>query len=1151
MNTLIETLNHWGENFLGFAWPMLWQSSLLIVIVFALDMLLARKIRASIRHALWLVVLVKLLLPPALALPTGATWWLWPAKPQLVPEIKTETVTFDASALPENFPLQTVPISVLPPKLNGAAWTIIISGVVGAGLLFSLLFQWLKVERKTHNATATGGFAEALEQSRQLAGLRGPIRLRLVDDMISPAVYGLFRPVILLPRALAEKLSPAQLRAVLLHEAIHLRRGDVWVNCAQTLLQIFYWWHPLLWLANARIRRLREEAVDDAVMMALRGDADAYAPTLLEVAKFAFRRPLASLGLVGILESRSALRQRVERLVDFRPPRKAGVTFLSLCGIFLFGAVALPMGQAPAAATDSVSANPQSPPTAAPSSLDDETNVTNSDVIVNTTAGRKNILRKLKQIHLDSVSFQYLTLNEALQMLHRQSLSSDPDKEGINFLFNTNNENIPATQISITLKLKNVSLMDTLDAICRVAYHPIKYSVTDDAVIFEAETNNLPKYEMRTFEVVTNVFVTNLRRWASLQPIDGYGARELPAINDSGNVYVGTKNTARDVSFQMKRRLSHLGVNLDPPKTIFFNDRLGMLFVYATPHDMDIIENAVLALNDPRWAFWNVTTSSDVSDRKQAADAWEKVGQEFYEFRNFDEAKRDLDKALALDPDNKAAKHYLNLILQAKATSQSGSSSPAARVAAVSANAGLRFDVEHYQVMGNTLLSPQTIDMVLTNVDGAYGTNVSFEAVRAVVTELQRAYQDRGYMNVTVKLPQQKLTNATVKIQVNEARPGASHYTEAVFDPDALFDPFGVHPMAQQVSASVNTADLITNYFRINMAAFDDAVSQKTGESDALSGFKEIAAANGVDFSPPEYVAIMSERLGMFYVVATRKDMGTILGILDGLNCMPPQIHIKARFIEVSKTFFDDAQNTLPAGATNGGILTSKQFHELLHQLQSQKGSQELAEPECTTITGRQTEMRATESQQVLLAYGFKPNPSANWDVPAVVAQTTNLNFGPICDVVPLVMADGYTINLKAIGWRTEFFGYADPKGIKGITTNWNGSEIKLPVSLPAVQLSSASSQALLYDGQTLVMFPKQQPLMLQSPSDEKSQQRIAKYIQQAEKNGNKTLVVFITATLIDPVGNRMHSDKDMSFAQNSVPQQPVNWSDSSPSGLP
>ncbi|HEX3890540.1 MAG TPA: hypothetical protein VHX90_06785, partial [Verrucomicrobiae bacterium] len=66
MNPLIETLNLLGQQFLNFAWPMLWQSSLLITIIFILDFLLRRKIRASIRYALWLIVLVKLILPPSL-----------------------------------------------------------------------------------------------------------------------------------------------------------------------------------------------------------------------------------------------------------------------------------------------------------------------------------------------------------------------------------------------------------------------------------------------------------------------------------------------------------------------------------------------------------------------------------------------------------------------------------------------------------------------------------------------------------------------------------------------------------------------------------------------------------------------------------------------------------------------------------------------------------------------------------------------------------------------------------------------------------------------------------------------------------------------------------------------------------------------------
>jgi beta-lactamase regulating signal transducer with metallopeptidase domain len=357
MNSFIETLNQWGETFLSFAWPMFWQSSLLIALVFGLDLLLAKKIRASIRYALWLAVLVKLLLPPTLALPTSAAWWLFQRQPAVAaPVAKKYVITYGATAPPADFIPPTYPVPAPEPRLDGASGALLVSTAMSAGLLLWLGFRWRQVMRKVRGATMRREFAGPLEAAQQMAGLRSGVRLKIVDGQMSPAVCGLFHPAILLPRTLVEKLSASQLRAVLLHELFHLRRKDVWVNCAQALLQIVYWWHPLLWLANARIRRVREEAVDDAVMLALRDEAEDYAPTLLEVARLAFRRPRLSLGLVGIMESRSALHQRIERLVNFRAPRKAGLTVASLCGIIVFSAVALPMGEAPALAPDEFSA---------------------------------------------------------------------------------------------------------------------------------------------------------------------------------------------------------------------------------------------------------------------------------------------------------------------------------------------------------------------------------------------------------------------------------------------------------------------------------------------------------------------------------------------------------------------------------------------------------------------------------------------------------------------------------------------------------------------------------------------------------------------------------------------------------------------------
>jgi hemolysin activation/secretion protein len=92
------------------------------------------------------------------------------------------------------------------------------------------------------------------------------------------------------------------------------------------------------------------------------------------------------------------------------------------------------------------------------------------------------------------------------------------------------------------------------------------------------------------------------------------------------------------------------------------------------------------------------------------------------------------------------------------------------RVHVVSTNAGPRFEVEKYLVNGNTILPPAAIGQAITNIDGAFGTNVSFDGIETVVTELGKAYHERGYVAVAVDVPQQKLTNATVKLQVLEGR---------------------------------------------------------------------------------------------------------------------------------------------------------------------------------------------------------------------------------------------------------------------------------------------------------------------------------------------------------------------------------------------
>jgi len=326
---------------------MFWQSSLLISVLLAVDLVLRRRVRASARYVLWLVVLVKLCLPPTLALPTSPAWWMHgvPPPPMVKPPVMHYVVTYSEA------PMAPMPSQPLPPpptpKLAGAVWLLTVCAGVSVILLMWLLVRWWQVVRRVQDAEKSLRLTALCREVQKSLGMRSAVRVKVAPNMMSPAVCGLFRPAILIPRVLQENFSEEQIRAVLLHELIHLRRQDVWVNFAQSLLQIVYWWHPLVWVANGRIRQVREEAVDDAVMVALNDGADAYAPTLLEVARLALNRPMVSLGLVGILESRQALRQRIERLMDFRPPRRAGLTLASVLGIVAFTAVAVPMGQGP------------------------------------------------------------------------------------------------------------------------------------------------------------------------------------------------------------------------------------------------------------------------------------------------------------------------------------------------------------------------------------------------------------------------------------------------------------------------------------------------------------------------------------------------------------------------------------------------------------------------------------------------------------------------------------------------------------------------------------------------------------------------------------------------------------------------------------
>ena len=114
----------------------------------------------------------------------------------------------------------------------------------------------------------------------------------------------------------------------------------------QTLLQIVYFYNPLLWVANAVIRKVREQAVDEMVLAAMGEGAEDYPEALLNISRLTFNRGVLSLRLIGVVESKKALSGRIKHILSRPFPKTAKLGIIGLMAVIVAGAVLLPMAKA-------------------------------------------------------------------------------------------------------------------------------------------------------------------------------------------------------------------------------------------------------------------------------------------------------------------------------------------------------------------------------------------------------------------------------------------------------------------------------------------------------------------------------------------------------------------------------------------------------------------------------------------------------------------------------------------------------------------------------------------------------------------------------------------------------------------------------------
>jgi general secretion pathway protein D len=159
----------------------------------------------------------------------------------------------------------------------------------------------------------------------------------------------------------------------------------------------------------------------------------------------------------------------------------------------------------------------------------------------------------------------------------------------------------------------------------------------------------------------------------------------------------------------------------------------------------------------------------------------------------------------------------------------------------------------------------------------------------------------------------------------------------------------------------------------------------------------------------------------------------------------------------------------------------------------------------------------------------------------AITPNTQQFEIGPTLDVVPYVLSDGYTINLTLIPEVLQFNGYDPVPTVPGVSV---AGVVQVPTVLPHFTVREVVTTVNIWDNQTVVLGG----LISSSVSATKDKVPflgdlpvVGRLFQsQSKVTSKKNLMIFVTATIVDPAGNRVHSDDQLPFNPVTIPSQPA-----------
>jgi beta-lactamase regulating signal transducer with metallopeptidase domain len=307
----------------GAAWLLVWswQAAVLLACVWA-GLKIFRVKSPALRHQVWLFALIAVASMPILS---GVVQNLPLPQPNnralsYAVELPRIVVTNDAAPVVQNS----------SPAASAKPWSkrpIILGLSFALWLVGALIFvakaaiNGVRLRRLRAGARLISLADLDCDECDCEALRSGKARLALTDEIRSPILLGVLRPMIVFPADVADWASPTERRAMLRHELAHLERRDHYVNLFQTVLDAVFFFHPPARYACRQLSVEREIACDDHVVGS-GVEAESYAESIIKAAE----RGIAPIGALAgapggahqlaLFSARQILERRIEMILN-------------------------------------------------------------------------------------------------------------------------------------------------------------------------------------------------------------------------------------------------------------------------------------------------------------------------------------------------------------------------------------------------------------------------------------------------------------------------------------------------------------------------------------------------------------------------------------------------------------------------------------------------------------------------------------------------------------------------------------------------------------------------------------------------------------------------------------------------------------------